>query len=441
MSNDFKYYKLTPFKWFILENFPFIEADFDALTNYELFCKLGKEINKIIDAMNLSGEQVEALTDLVNNFFDTLDVQEEINNKLDEMAQDGTLAEIINQDIFTELNNKINKNTNDIAEMQRRKFLIVGDSYLEGWTPEGTYTSWGQYFLTRTGFAGQLKSRGGACFSNYNNSFYSLVDETTATDFTDVIIMGGYNDKDGVFNTIVSGIAETVTLIKTKFPNIKNIYIGMCAGSTLFDNTNKLASVLYAYIHGAKDTNCKYLNGVEFSLLLNSYFSSDGIHPSATGQYAIALNLLNAFYTGYANAITNYTSIGITPETGITGSLSSCGGYINNNILSIMCQSRNTFTCNDLELICNNSNSIKLGTINSNLNIVGNYNNINFDVPAIIKNNGLYYTVNANLLIEDKNVYFRALCVNENNSNYMTFSKIEEIQLSSFNATFITNTI
>ena len=441
MSNEFKYYKLTPFKWFILENFPFIEADFDALTNYELFCKLGKEINKIIDAMNLSGEQVEQLTDLINNFFDTLDVQEEINNKLDEMAQDGTLAEIINEEIFTELNNKVNKNTNDIAEMQRRKFLIVGDSYLEGWTPEGTYTSWGQYFLTRTGFAGQLKYRGGACFSNYNNSFYSLIDETTDTDFTDVIIMGGYNDKDGVFNTIVSGIAETVTLIKTKFPNIKNIYIGMCAGSTLFDNTNKLASVLYAYIHGAKDTNCKYLNGVEFSLLLNSYFSSDGIHPSANGQYAIALNLLNAFYTGFANAITNYTSIGITPETGITGSLSSCGGYINNNILSIMCQSRNTFTCNDLELICNNSNSIKLGTINSNLNIVGNYNNINFDVPAIIKNNGLYYTVNANLLIEDKNVYFRALCVNENNSNYMTFSKIEEIQLSPFNATFITNTI
>lgn len=109
MSKNFEYFKLTPFKWFILENFPFIEADFDALTNYELFCKIGKEMNKIIDKVNLSGEQVEALTEFINNFFDNLDLQDEVNNKLDEMVQDGTLAEIINNEIFEELNNKINK--------------------------------------------------------------------------------------------------------------------------------------------------------------------------------------------------------------------------------------------------------------------------------------------------------------------------------------------
>ena len=28
--------KLPPFKFFMLQNFPFIEYDFDALTNYEL---------------------------------------------------------------------------------------------------------------------------------------------------------------------------------------------------------------------------------------------------------------------------------------------------------------------------------------------------------------------------------------------------------------------
>ena len=44
---NYDYKPLPPFKWFILENFPFIEADFDALTNWQLFCKLGKEMNKI----------------------------------------------------------------------------------------------------------------------------------------------------------------------------------------------------------------------------------------------------------------------------------------------------------------------------------------------------------------------------------------------------------
>lgn len=95
---------LPPFKWFILENFPYIEDDFDALTNWQLFCKLGKEMNKIIEKTNLTGEQVEILTNsfnalqnYVNNYFENLDVQEEVNTKLDEMAESGQLTDIIAQ--------------------------------------------------------------------------------------------------------------------------------------------------------------------------------------------------------------------------------------------------------------------------------------------------------------------------------------------------------
>lgn len=102
--NKFNFNKLTPFKWFILENFPFIEADFDALTEWQLFCKLGKEMNKIINSENTLGTQMENVTNAfidlqnyVNNYFDNLDVQEEINNKLNEMAESGQLAEIIAQ--------------------------------------------------------------------------------------------------------------------------------------------------------------------------------------------------------------------------------------------------------------------------------------------------------------------------------------------------------
>ena len=47
---NFDYNKLTPFKWFIIENFPFLEDSIDGLTNYQLLCKLGEEINKIIDS-------------------------------------------------------------------------------------------------------------------------------------------------------------------------------------------------------------------------------------------------------------------------------------------------------------------------------------------------------------------------------------------------------
>ena len=127
MSNNYDYKRLTPFKWFVLQNFPFIDEDFDAITNYQLFCKLGEEINKLIESQNQVGEQVELLTtafnnlkDYVDNYFDNLDVQEEVNNKLDAMVEDGTLAEIINQEIFGELNEQVTTNKNDISDLKDR---------------------------------------------------------------------------------------------------------------------------------------------------------------------------------------------------------------------------------------------------------------------------------------------------------------------------------
>lgn len=90
-------YKLTPFKLCVLENFPFIEADFDAITNYQLLCKVVEYLNKTIDKTNELGNQVEAL----NNWFNNLDVQDEINNKLDEMAESGELEQIIERYLQT----------------------------------------------------------------------------------------------------------------------------------------------------------------------------------------------------------------------------------------------------------------------------------------------------------------------------------------------------
>ena len=95
--NKFNYKKLPPFKWFVLENFPFIEADFDAITEWQLLCKLGNEMSKVVAATNTLGTQVETLTDYVSTYFDNLDVQDEVNNKLDEMAESGELTEIIAQ--------------------------------------------------------------------------------------------------------------------------------------------------------------------------------------------------------------------------------------------------------------------------------------------------------------------------------------------------------
>lgn len=147
--NKFNYTNLTPFKWFVLENFPFIEADFDALTEWQLFCKLGKELNKIINSENTLGTQVENVTNAfiklqnyVNNYFDNLDVQEEINNKLNEMAEDGSLTVLIKnyidpiyQQYENEINDQINIQNNNINNINSKVNSVASGS------PSGVYNT------------------------------------------------------------------------------------------------------------------------------------------------------------------------------------------------------------------------------------------------------------------------------------------------------------
>lgn len=114
-------YILKPFKFWTLQNFPFIEsADFDSLTNYEIMCKIVDYLNKVIDNTNTSETNVETAIDYINNFFDNLDVQDEINNKLDSMVEDGTMDEIINQEIFGQLNQ-------DLSNLNTKVDTEIGD--------------------------------------------------------------------------------------------------------------------------------------------------------------------------------------------------------------------------------------------------------------------------------------------------------------------------
>lgn len=100
--------KIPKFRRFVIQNFPFIEEDFDALTDYQLMSKIVEYLNKVITSQNEVIGQVEVLTnafselqEYVEHYFDNLDVQTEINNKLDQMAEDGTLEEIVAEYINT----------------------------------------------------------------------------------------------------------------------------------------------------------------------------------------------------------------------------------------------------------------------------------------------------------------------------------------------------
>lgn len=142
MSNVFDYKNLTPFKFYILQNFPYIEQDFDALTDYQLMCKLAEKMNEVINTVNMSGEQVESLTVAFNNlknyvdsYFENLDVQDEINNKLNQMANDGTLANILDANVLNNFNQKLNDLDNRI-DATNNTLSQIGTA-----SPKGAYNT------------------------------------------------------------------------------------------------------------------------------------------------------------------------------------------------------------------------------------------------------------------------------------------------------------
>lgn len=129
-QKDYKNYKgFGSFKLFVLENFPFIEEDFDALTYYQMLCKVVGYLQDVItNNESLQYNQTELLDafnelqNYVNTYFDNLDVQTEINNKLDQMAQDGTLQEIIAQ--YLQLAGILAYNT--LNDMKNAENIVAG---------------------------------------------------------------------------------------------------------------------------------------------------------------------------------------------------------------------------------------------------------------------------------------------------------------------------
>lgn len=128
----FKYENLRPFQNFCCNNFPFIEETFDNLTTYKMLCKIVgylqdeiiPNVDNIGNSQNEILEKFNELKSYVDNYFDNLDVQEEINNKLDEMAENGELQSIINE--FMKLNATI---TFDNVQSMKDSTILTNGSF------------------------------------------------------------------------------------------------------------------------------------------------------------------------------------------------------------------------------------------------------------------------------------------------------------------------
>lgn len=87
----------------------------DSMSYYETLCSLLDYLKTTTEVVNNNADLIAELESFVNNYFNDLDVQEEINNKLDSFVTDGTFATILNQELLQDINNRVLQNSVDIG--------------------------------------------------------------------------------------------------------------------------------------------------------------------------------------------------------------------------------------------------------------------------------------------------------------------------------------
>lgn len=276
--------------------------------------------NTVIPAVNTNAEAVKELQELyvklkdyVDNYFNNLDVQQEINNKLDKMASDGTLENIINQEIFGEINNNISKLNNDITEINNTidndYTICIGDSFGVGYTPTGVITSWIK--LLKNMLKGNdnnffYKAYGGTGFLSTadNNNFLTLIKdlENSITSSNrkyvkKIIVVGGVNDNVSQFTltALKEAIKNFINYCNLTYPNAK-IYIG-CTGYWLnpndLNNNNRMVKKTLIAYKSCEENGAVYLGNIEYIMHIPFYSSlnedkTTNIHPNELGQNELA---------------------------------------------------------------------------------------------------------------------------------------------------------
>lgn len=311
----------------------------ESLSYYEVLCHLTAKIKEVIDEQNIEGQAIEELqqkylllVDYVDNYFNNLDVQEEINNKLDEMALDGTLENLIGQ--YIELMTTYTYNS--ISEMKLSNNLVNGS-------------------FTRTSGYYNYDDGGGALYKVREVINTDNIDERLIIALSDENLVAELVVQDNTLNALQLGIkndglSDSDISILNDYLETYDVYIPTgdyllndnitierdntffnCKGTINIDNLHTItlkANNCNVFIHNINNgdfngtgfiiTNKNNVSTINNNIVIDQIFKTDigilltGNHSKGIQYNKITFNLIIA-------------------NTGIKITLSSSGSWVNEN--------------------------------------------------------------------------------------------------------------
>lgn len=207
-----------------------------------------------------------------------------------------------------------NEKTKRLASTTENNVLIIGDSYADGYTAAGLVTGFPElmaqyagwtvdetYWHEETGGAGFGK-KGGADFTKDFNQLttdaYNRMDDVQRLSIKKILYAGGWNDADVSQSNIMTGMKNTFTNARQKFPNAE-IYVAMIGWSVDYSKREQIISnALPAYTKCGKYGG-RYITNSEY--IMHNYAGisrSDNQHPNEENQDLLATYLLNGLQHG-----------------------------------------------------------------------------------------------------------------------------------------------
>lgn len=432
----------------------------DSLSYYELLCKTIDKLNETIDLANklndewndIKGTALQLIIEYVNEQINngtigtmienaTKEKFAELEKKLNSLSKtvndnktetDNSIENLNNtvSNNYTSLSNKIN-----VVNNSRKTFnfsgntILIGDSYGDGYTPDGNVTSWCTLVKNylNLGDSCYVVTRGGSGFKN-GTTFNALLRESVGhfsdkTTVKNIVVCGGYNDVNYSENELILAITDFKTKALELYPEA-SVFIGFCGFNTDFIIRGKLFKACDGYASGCGYNGVTYLSGVENAIHADAMVASDGLHPNTWGQESLAKGITSALLCGYASAVHAETEAGV----------SMLNGFVNNGCTVITSQHDGIVTLSALINVLHpgfsykmNDSEIKIAKI-SGVYFTGGYHS-EFTIPVTLQNGGTYKTFPGTIRVVNQviELYIRYA----DGADYSSFN-IQGIQMPQF---------
>ena len=223
-----------------------------------------------------------------------------------------------------------------------KNLVCIGDSWLEGYSSIGNFTSWGSLLATDLDAEVYNSYKGGCGFSTKSDgiNFTSLV-TTAKNNVTDpnaidcVVIAGGINDRKVSAATVKSDAATCISTVVKAFPNA-DVYVFPMLLVGRFICSSSM-NVLRAIQQGCASVNSTRVNiyGECYDWLYDdTTLHADSYHPNQAGHNVLAGLMRNVLFGGTPTAHDGSVSIsGANNYSLLSGSYvrrsgNNCSGYI-----------------------------------------------------------------------------------------------------------------